>query len=46
MINVIQRSYAIVGSKLIAAPDRGAIDVFWAKAIAQNPSLERDHQVR
>ena len=45
-MSVIQRSYAIVGPKLKIAPDIEAIDMFWAKAVAQNPSLERDHQVR
>ena len=45
-MSVIQRSYAIVGPKLKTAPDIEAIDMFWAKAVAQNPSLERDHQVR
>ncbi|MFQ3345691.1 MAG: hypothetical protein ACI89A_000228 [Porticoccaceae bacterium] len=41
----IQRRCAIVGSKLKVTPNVGAIDSFWAKAIVENPSLERDHQV-
>jgi hypothetical protein len=45
-MSVIQRSYAIVGPELKVAPDIDAIDEFWAAAIRQNPSLERDHQVR
>jgi len=42
----IQRTYSIVGPKSQVAPNIDAIDAFWAKAIAENPSLQRDHQVR
>ncbi|MDA0796864.1 MAG: hypothetical protein O2950_06005 [Proteobacteria bacterium] len=42
----IQRTYAIVGPNLKVTPNADAIDSFWAKAIVENPSLEREHQVR
>ncbi|MGK0293555.1 MAG: hypothetical protein ACI9U1_001952 [Porticoccaceae bacterium] len=38
----IQRTYAIVGSKLKVTPNVDAID----KSYSRKPSLERDHQVR
>ena len=42
----MKRTYAIVGSRTGIVKDDKAIDTFMGKAIAQNPTLARDHQVR
>ena len=42
----MKRTYAIVGSGNDIVNDDRAIDTFMEEAIAQNPALARDHQVR
>lgn len=42
----MNRTYAIVGPGSELSPNIESIDAFWGKAIAHNPELARDHQVR
>jgi|TARA_B110000261_G_scaffold56555_1_gene66733 uncharacterized protein YhfF len=45
-MNSVNRTYAIVGPKIEVSPNVKAIDTFWSSAVADNPALNQDHQVR